>query len=89
VGVRSGAAFPHLNLPPPGADRGRYVATLVMQNFPSPLMGEGLGGGETTAFLPPILTFPHQGGRDLYLPLSARKGGSAHGDQCRGCERAG
>jgi hypothetical protein len=22
-------------------------------------------------FSPPILTFPHKGGRDLYLPLSA------------------
>ena len=33
------------------------------QNIPSPLMGEGAGGGEGSAFVPPIPTFPHKGGR--------------------------
>jgi class 3 adenylate cyclase/predicted ATPase len=31
---------------------------------PSPSMGEGKGGGEAGAPVPPTLTFPHQGGRE-------------------------
>jgi hypothetical protein len=51
--------------------------------------GGGEGGGAITALLPPhphlpppggkepvpTLVRPHKGGRDLYLPLSAREGG--------------
>jgi hypothetical protein len=49
--------------PSPCADRGRYGVTSVIQLLPSPLTGEGVGGGETTTLLPPILTFPHKGGK--------------------------
>src|SRR5687768_2861075 len=51
-------------LPSCGADRGRYCATFGLQSLPSPLMGEGSGGGEGIAPLPPVLSFPRQGGRE-------------------------
>jgi hypothetical protein len=50
------------------AYKGRYGANTDCHQFPSPSMGGGQGGGETAPPLPPILTFPHKGGRDLYLP---------------------
>jgi hypothetical protein len=37
--------------------------------------GDMLPHGSCSMSLPPILTFPHTGGRDLYLPLSATRGG--------------
>jgi predicted ATPase len=41
------------------------VAPTGMQ-VPSPSMGEGEGGGEAGAPVPPILTFPRQGGREQW-----------------------
>jgi hypothetical protein len=37
---------------------------IAREQLPSPLMGEGLGGGEGGA-PSPIPTFPHTGGREL------------------------
>ena len=48
----------------PKSDLTRLVCRRSSQ-FPSPLMGEGSGGGEGSAFVPPILTFPHAGGKGL------------------------
>jgi hypothetical protein len=45
----------------------------TVEPLPSPLMGEGSGGGEASA--PPIPTFPRQRGRGICLPLSALTGG--------------
>jgi hypothetical protein len=39
------------------------------------MIEEGSGGGETTALLPPILTFPHQGGKGPLPPLVRRERG--------------
>jgi hypothetical protein len=58
------------------ADKGRYGVTFVLRPPPSPLTGEGAGGGATAALVPPSLTFSRKGGRGLDRPPSAvRKGG--------------
>jgi predicted ATPase/DNA-binding winged helix-turn-helix (wHTH) protein/class 3 adenylate cyclase len=44
-------------------DRGRYVATSVIPHFPSPLMGEGSGGGESHATSSPHRNLPPPGGK--------------------------
>jgi hypothetical protein len=56
------------------ADAGRYFATSVMRDFPSPSMGEGAGGGEDRTSSLPSPPSPAKGGRGLDLPLSACQG---------------
>jgi hypothetical protein len=41
--------------------------------------GDMLPPSACSASPPPILAFPHTGGRDLYLSLSARQGGRSAG----------
>jgi hypothetical protein len=41
---------------------------IARKHLPSPLTAEGSGGGGPV-LLPPIPTFPRQGGRGVYLPL--------------------
>jgi hypothetical protein len=43
-----------------GADRGRYVMCVAVEELPSPLTGEGSGGGDPCA-LSPIPTFTRVG----------------------------
>jgi hypothetical protein len=73
----------YLPLPPaPGgrAHRGRYVTTRLTKHFPSPSTGEG--GGESTAPLPPVLTFPHQGEGTFTYPSQRRERGNGwHGER--------
>jgi hypothetical protein len=58
-----GHAFP-IRTFPHQTYRGRDGTTRLTKQFPSPSTGEGAGGGEITALLPPIPPFPHyQGGR--------------------------
>jgi hypothetical protein len=60
------------------ADRGRYVMRVTCAPLPSPLMGEGVGGGVGPVLFPPIPTFPRQGGKG-YLPTpdkESREGSS-------------
>jgi hypothetical protein len=47
--------------------------------FPSPLMGEGSGGGEDRISFPPSQPSPAEGGRGIDLPLSAYMGGFGWG----------
>jgi hypothetical protein len=61
---------PHLYPPPQGADRGRYFICIAFSQLPSPLMGEGSGGGEASA-PSPHPNLPRKGGRGIYLALSA------------------
>jgi hypothetical protein len=48
---------------------------VTFEQLPSPLMGEGSGGGEDGTSSPPSQPSPTQGGRGVYLPLSASSGG--------------
>ena len=48
--------------PPPGADRDRYVMRIALKHLPSPLMGEGVGGGGSRAS-PPHPHLPPPGGK--------------------------
>jgi hypothetical protein len=66
-----GGLFPRPH--PWRADRGTYAMPIAVKHLPSPLMGEGLGGGahrrsRAAQLLPPIPTFPHQGGRRTMTP---------------------
>jgi hypothetical protein len=36
---------------------------IALKHLPSPIKGEGAGGGEASAVVPPILTFPLAGGK--------------------------
>jgi hypothetical protein len=56
--------------PIPTSDQGRYVMCGTFAPLPSPLMGEGSGGGEDST-RSPIPTFPAKRGRGSDLPLSA------------------
>jgi hypothetical protein len=47
---------------------------VVFEQFPSPLTGEGLGGGEDSSSSPPSQPSPAKGGRGVYFPLSASRG---------------
>jgi hypothetical protein len=43
----------------------------TFEPLPSPLMGEGLGGGEDSTSSPPSPPSPVKGGRGIDLPVSA------------------
>jgi hypothetical protein len=47
---------------------------VAFEQLPSPLMGEGAGGGEDSPSSPPSQPSPAKGGRGIYLPLSAARG---------------
>jgi hypothetical protein len=70
-----GARFSHqryrdasIRLPPWWGLTGRALTDVLNQQMPLPLDGGGRGGGETTARVPPIRTFPRQGGKEFELP---------------------
>jgi hypothetical protein len=62
------------HLPSRRADKGRYVMRATFELFPSPLMGEGSGGGEGSPSSP-IRPFPRQGGGALTYPCQLDGGG--------------
>ncbi len=49
-----------------------YSMAKARAERPRPLEGAARGG-ESSAPIPPILSFPRQGGRELYLPLRAHQ----------------
>jgi acyl carrier protein len=57
-------------LPPPPADRGRYFMRIASEPPPSPLMGEGSGGGEASASSPHPNLPPHRGKGYVPPPVS-------------------
>jgi hypothetical protein len=61
------------------ADRARYVMCGTFEPLPSPLMGEGSGGGEDRTSSPPSQPSPAKGGRGIDLPLSALPPGEGQG----------
>jgi hypothetical protein len=55
--------------PPPRHSLGWYFAGQGRPSWPSPSVGEGRGGGEGEALVPPIRTCPRQGGRTQRLEV--------------------
>jgi hypothetical protein len=53
---------------------------IALEHLPSPLMGEGSGGGEDRTSFPPSPPSPAKGGRGLDLPLSALPPGEGWGE---------
>jgi hypothetical protein len=68
-----------------GADRGRYCVRLGPRHLSSPLMGEGSGGGERIALLPPSCPSPTRGEGTL-PPLSVLRGRAGVGVNTGGAE---
>jgi class 3 adenylate cyclase/DNA-binding winged helix-turn-helix (wHTH) protein/tetratricopeptide (TPR) repeat protein len=70
---------------PRRADKGRYSASLDPQPLPSPLRGEGLGGGERSAPLPLHPLLPPPGGKGPVPTLvSPQRGGEVATRQAKG-----
>ncbi|MBI3326553.1 MAG: VCBS repeat-containing protein, partial [Nitrospinae bacterium] len=72
----SGTVDVYRHLQPDATFQAREGAS---RKFPSPLMGEGEGGGVASAPAPPIPTFPREGGKEPKEPyLAAKRSAMAH-----------
>jgi hypothetical protein len=67
-----------------GADTGRYVMHVTFEQLPSPLMGEGSGGGEDSTSSPPSPPSPAKGEGVLTSPCQPRGRGDISGVAMRG-----
>jgi hypothetical protein len=69
----------YLNLPPSRADKGRYVMRVTFAPLPSPLMGEGSGGGKDSTSSPPHPYLPPPRGEGvLTYPCQPVEGGELY-----------